>query len=247
MSSDASSKIDDGIYGDDYIALMDANPESRRTRRNFQEIALSLVKPGSTIFEFGSGPGVDAKHYAAHGCKVIAYDNDPRMCQSLVHHCARELRSDQIQLIEGPYQDFLSGNTRVACAPGSIDLITANFAPLTLVSDLQQLFATFALLTTAGGRVLASVLNPWFLGDLRYRWWWNNRKRYWREGEFAVPGALGPIWRRSSNRIAHSAASAFRLSGIYCGHATRNVSDHRSSHFLIRPAFRYLFLLFDKP
>jgi hypothetical protein len=54
------------------------------------------------------------------------------------------------------------------------DLVTSNFAPLNLIDALPELFAKFHALTAPNGRVLASVLSPNFLGDLKYRWWWQN-------------------------------------------------------------------------
>src|SRR5215470_3820163 len=51
-------------------------------------------------------------------------------------------------------------------------------------------------LTRGHGLVLASVLSPYYAGDLRYGWWWRNLIRLAREGRYFVPGAQARICRR---------------------------------------------------
>ena len=94
--------------------------------------------------------------------------------------------------------------------------MTSNFAPLNLIDDLRQLFALFRL-TGPGGAVLASVLSPYYLGDLRYRWWWRNAARLAREGRYAVPGAQALIWRRRLKDFATQCTPHFVLERVFPG------------------------------
>ncbi len=230
--------------GQEYVAAL--NESDRSARHAFQETVLKLAAPGSCLFDFGSGPGLDAKDYAARGFRVVAYDNDARMCQAFTAHCDAEIERGQVTLCQGPYQDFLA---RYAAAIGeryAIDLVTSNFAPLNLIEEPRELFSALHALTTARGKILASVLSPWFVGDMRYPWWWANRSRYQRDGRFCVAGASGGIFRRSRADFAAQAAPYFRLETVLRGRPQRPGTRLCSSGGAGLAMSRYMFLLFTK-
>jgi SAM-dependent methyltransferase len=204
------------LTGADYVAALDSRPSDRASRIAFQDLALSLAHPGARLFDFGCGPGIDARVYAEHGLEVGAYDVDPAMCGYFRKHCAPMIASGAIRLHSGSYEDFL----RSEVLPGSADvaLITANFAPLNLVGDLRPLFDRFASMLKPGGHVLVSVLNPLCVSDMKYAWWWRNVPRLAVRGEYSLPGAQAAIVRRMPGRIA-IAAQGFALIGIHADHA----------------------------
>ena len=76
------------ITGSDYVAALSARASDRRYRAHFQKVTLGLVPEGGALFDFGSGPGIDARYYAEHGRRVSAYDVDPLMCAHFAAHCA---------------------------------------------------------------------------------------------------------------------------------------------------------------
>jgi hypothetical protein len=128
---------------------------------------------------------------------------------------------------------------------GTIDLVTANFAPLSLVDEPHELFAKFHALTTAHGRVLISALNPYFLGDARYRWWWSNLARLWRQGHYVVKGEQFNVFRRSPANFAAVAAPYFSLKAVSRGLPTSAEVTARLGKSLLMSSL-YMFLLFEK-
>ncbi len=230
--------------GEEYVAAL--SESDRSARRAFQETVLELAAPGSCLFDFGSGPGLDAKDYAARGFRVVAYDNDPRMCQAFTAYCGAEIKRGQVTLYQGLYRDFLARQAAAIGERYAIDLVTSNFAPLNLIEQPRELFAALHALTTARGKILASVLSPWFVGDLRYPWWWANRSRYQRDGRFCVAGAGGGIFRRARADFAAQAAPYFRLETVLRGRPRRPGARLHSSGSASLAMSRYMFLLFAK-
>jgi hypothetical protein len=66
--------------------------------------------------------------------------------------------------------------------------VTANFAVLNLIDDLSRLFQMLARHMPLGGLILASVLNPFWLGDIKYRWWWRGLPLLLTRGKFRMKG-----------------------------------------------------------
>ncbi len=195
--------------GAEYAAAITARESDRRARAAFRELVLRLAPPGAALLDFGAGAGLDARYFAERGFRVRAYDNDPRMCEFLARHCRDLIASGAIALETGSYADFLAG----APAPpeGPLDVVTANFAPLNLIAHLPALFARLHALTGPQASIIASVLNPFFIGDARYGWWWRNLPRLWRTGRYALPGAQGEILRRTAADFAGQCAPWFSL------------------------------------
>jgi SAM-dependent methyltransferase len=184
-------------------------------RSVFQDLVLRTARPGAVIFDFGAGPGIDARFYAERGFTIAAYDVDPSMCEYFSTLCRKFIQTGQIRLDRGSYQDFLRHDA--VGDDGGIDLVTSNFAPLNLIGDLPALFEKFDALTGPNGMVLASVLSPYYIGDLKYAWWWRNMGRLWRDGHFSLPGAQGAIIRRRLAEFAAQSSPYFVLERVFRG------------------------------
>jgi SAM-dependent methyltransferase len=229
------------VTGAEYVAALEARLPDRESRRAFQTLALSLAQPNGTVFDFGCGPGIDARRYAERGLRVGAYDVDADMCEYFRGYCAAGLQRGDIALLPGSYGEFLAGHS--PSLEGEVTLVTANFAPLNLARDPAALFARFARLLVPGGRVLASVLNPLHAGDWHRGWWWRNLPRLLWHGQYAVPGAQGPITRYTSHRLLALAGPRFALEAAYADHADgAGLPARLRSGFALNS--RYLFLQF---
>lgn len=227
-----------------YIAAMQACDSDRRARQAFVDLALRSATPGDCILDFGAGPGIDARIYARHGLHVLAYDVDEQMSAAMTRHCADEIASGQVQLCQGDYRDFLERQVPSLRQRYAVQLVTANFAPLNLIDDPRALFAALHALTLPGALFLASVLNGDYLGDMRYRWWWANRRAYWLQGQFCVPGARGKIYRRSHRYFASAAMPYFKLQSVARGLPPVRPRARPTGWQLTTS--RYLFLLFAR-
>jgi SAM-dependent methyltransferase len=239
------------VTGAQYVRQITASESDRRARSAFQNLVLQVAPPGAALFDFGAGTGMDARFYAERGFTVLAYDVDPQMREFFALHCRDLIDSGRITLHGGGYRDFIAGG--VGGVRG-VDLITSNFAPLNLIEDLPELFAKFHALTGPGGRVLASVLSPYFVGDLKYGWWWGNLLRLWRDGYFAVRGAQAPIVRRRLADFAARSAPYFTLTRVFRGLpplperdcAGVDAGRDTLSAALRVSTCRFMFLLFEK-
>jgi SAM-dependent methyltransferase len=201
------------VTGAEYVRLLTARESDRCAREAFRARALALSAPGQRLYDFGAGPGLDARYYAEQGRLVEAYDIDPEMCTYFSEHCADLIARGTVVLHPTGFPQFLANAPREPAR--QIDLVTANFAPLNLVEDLGALFAAFAALVRPGGTVLASVLGPYYLGDLRYGWWWGNLPRLILHGRYAVEGAQARIWRRRLDEYAARCAPHFTLERVF--------------------------------
>jgi SAM-dependent methyltransferase len=231
---------------------MTALESDRLARSAFQSLVLRVAPPGGLLFDFGAGPGIDARLYAERGYTVAAYDVDPRMREFFAAYCRDLIDAGRVVLEGGGYREFLARGT-VRGVHG-IDLVTANFAPLNLIDDLQELFAKFHELTGPGGRVLASVLSPYFVGDMRYGWWWCNLLRLLRHGHYSVQGAQAPIARRRPANFAAQSEPYFMLKRVFRGlpppgkpdAAPIEVNGGAGCTGLRVSGCRFMFLLFEK-
>jgi SAM-dependent methyltransferase len=238
--------------GAEYVRQITAQESDRRTRSAFRDLVLSIAPPGAKLFDFGAGPGIDARFFAERGFKIDAYDVDPRMREFFADHCRDLIDSGRVTLDGSTYREFLS--IRTADSGRGADLVISNFAPLNLVDDLRELFGKFHALTGPKGKVLASVLSPCFIGDLRSRLWWRGASRLWRDGELFLPGPQAPYYRRLLFNFRTVSAPHFRLSRVFPG-----LPPSRGAHpngidlardgrfaWLHMARCRYVFLLFEK-
>ena len=224
-----------------YVSQITAQESDRRARAAFQDLVLRIAPPGAHLFDFGAGPGIDARIFAGRGFTVGAYDVDPRMAEFFTAHCRDAIQSGRVSLARGSYRQFLAG--AAPDAEHRAQLVISNFAPLNLVDDLRELFVKFDALTGPRGQVLASVLNPCFLSEMRARWWWRRAPRLWRDGELFLPGPQAPHYRRLLRHFRTVSAPYFRLTHVFAGMPP--IRDERSGRLQIARA-RYMFLLFDK-
>ncbi len=197
------------VSGEAYVAAINQTSADRECRAAFQSLVLRLAGQGGAVFDFGCGPGLDARHYAEQGLRVGAYDIDPDMRTYFSRHCADQIANGTVQQNSGSYEDFLRDPTPRGGV--SVDLIAANFAPLNLVPEPARLFEKFAGMLKPRGVVLLSVLDPLYPGDLRYAWWWRNVPRLLWRGEYSVAGTQAPITRYLPRRLARLAAPHFEL------------------------------------
>lgn len=238
--------------GAEYVSQITAQESDRRSRSAFCELVLRIAPPAAKLFDFGAGPGIDARFFAERGFTLDAYDVDPRMRDFFTHHCADLIDSGAVTLDGGTYREFLA--RRPAADRHRADLVISNFAPLNLVDDLRELFVKFSSLTGPKGKVLASVLSPWFIGDMRSRLWWRSAPRLWRDGELFLPGPQAPYYRRLLRNFHAVSAPHFRLSRVFRGlppsraRFSSGVDLQRDGRlaWLHIARCRYVFLLFEK-
>jgi len=254
MKASAASAAGSGsrgriVTGAEYVAQITAVKSDRLARTAFQQLALAVAPPRGRLLDFGCGTGLDARFYSGRGFTVVAYDVDPQMCEYFADHCRDLIEAGRVTLLRGTYAQFL------ACEELSgIDLVTSNFAPLNLIEDLRGLFARLHSVTAPGGMLLASVLSPYFVGDLKYGWWWRNLARLLRDGHYSVAGAQAPVVRRRLKDFAAQSAPYFRLTHVFRGlppirgNATPDVRAHTadSGAWLRAVSSRFMFLLFEK-
>lgn len=245
----ASSNLGAVITGAEYVSQITALKSDRRARQAFRSLALHLTRPGSRLLDFGAGTGMDARFYAENGLTVATYDVDSKMCEFCRDHCRDLIEAGRVSVNSGSYADFLARGL----SGRRVDLVTSNFAPLNLIEDLQPLFAKFDELTAPGGQLLASVINPTFLGDFRYAWWWRNILQLWRRGHYSVQGAQASIVRRRVANFASQCEPHFTLRRVFCGLAPydrpdllpREVTGDRFAA-LRATRCQFIFLLFEK-
>jgi SAM-dependent methyltransferase len=240
------------VVGAEYERAITASESDRRARSAFQNLVLSIAAPGAVLFDFGAGTGIDARVYAERGFTVGAYDVDPEMRQYFAMRCRGLIDAGRITLDAGSYPQFLASNA--VNGGRRVDLITSNFAPLNLITNLGALFEKFHVLTLPGGKLLVSVLNPYFIGDLKYSWWWRNGMRLWRVGHFSVTGAQASIIRRRLGDFARQSAPYFALQRVFPG-LPRYRGQHSDGIDMTRggrcawlrvATCRFMFLLFER-
>jgi SAM-dependent methyltransferase len=240
------------VTGAEYVEQITALESDRHARKAFHDLVLRIAPPGAALFDFGAGTGMDARFYAERGFTVAAYDVDAKMREYFAAYCRDLIDAGRVTLDSGDYRDFLARGK--AGGIPNIDLITSNFAPLNLVADLHELFAKFHALTGPTGRILASVLSPYFVGDLKYGWWWRNAPRLWRHGHFSLQGAQAPIIRRRLADFAAQGSRYFTLRRVFPGLPSpaqryvngADMSVDKRFTWLRMTTCRFMFLLFEK-
>ncbi|HXS26140.1 MAG TPA: methyltransferase domain-containing protein [Steroidobacteraceae bacterium] len=228
--------------GEEYIRAITRLEADRRARSAFHDLVTSLAPSGAGIFDFGCGPGIDAKCYAQQGYRVVAYDADERMCATFAEHCEPQLRSGQVELLRGNYRQFLDVLAPTIRDRFEISMVTANFAPLNMIEDLHELFSRLHACTLPRAKVVASVLHPYFVIDMRHRWWWRNRGR----GCFGVASMAGTVYRRSFDDFARQAAPYFTLEGIARGLPGSRFRSSKRASWTALATSRYAFLRFSR-
>jgi len=174
-----------------------ASPRDQAVRDRFQKMALDLLPEGADVLDFGAGTGIDAKAYAASGHPTFVYEPSPAMGEYLARYCRDEIARKSIITVASP----------LAC---QVQAVTANFAVLNHFADHAALFEELSRVVRQGGFVLASMLNPYYLGDARYGWWRANVMNLVRSGRYAIDSE-SRIHRFAPRVVARAAAPYFRL------------------------------------
>ncbi|RDI98770.1 methyltransferase domain-containing protein [Dyella solisilvae] len=183
--------------GEQYHAFMLGSQRDRAVRERFQKLALGLMPAGAGLLDFGAGTGIDAKAYAASGHPTFVYEPSEPMRACLARYCRDEIARETVVTLTSP----------LAC---KVQAVTADFAVLNHIEDHAALFEELSHVVQAGGFVLASMLNPYYLGDARYDWWRANLVNLVRHGHYAIPSE-SRIHRFSPGFMARAAAPYFHL------------------------------------
>lgn len=183
--------------GQQYHEFILASRRDRRVRDVFQEMALDLLPTGGNVLDFGAGTGIDAKVYAAHGHRTFVYEPSDAMRAYLTEYCRDEIECKTVIAAAQPLTQ-------------KIQAVTANFAVLNHFEDHTSLFDEFSRVIDPGGFVLASMLNPFYLGDARYGWWRANLLNLVRRGRYPCPSE-SHIHRFSPRVVVRAAMPHFRL------------------------------------
>jgi SAM-dependent methyltransferase len=151
-----------------------SGPNEVLARKAFQALVARYVPAGSTLLDFGCGTGLDAMEYARLGYRVLAYDNSRGMVAQLEQRCAAQIASGRISTSDAAYPAFPKQLSQWP-APHAV---TANFAVLNSIRDLQPLFEEFAGRLAAPGWMIVSLLNPIHWSKMKTRDWWRDALRH---------------------------------------------------------------------
>src|SRR4029077_9379575 len=106
------------LAGAEYVKQITSLESDRRARAAFQDLVLRIAPPGAALFDFGAGPGIDARFFAERGFTIEAYDVDPRMREFFADHCRDFIDSGRVTLDSRGYRQFVGGtaadNARLA-------------------------------------------------------------------------------------------------------------------------------------
>lgn len=189
--------VDNMHTGEQYHNFFLTSQRDLAVRDRFQKMALNLLAKEADILDFGAGTGIDAKAYASNGHTTFVYEPSESMREHLMSYCSDEIVSKTVIKIESPF----------AC---KVQAVTANFAVLNHIADQASLFEDLSGVVQRGGFVLASMLNPYYLGDARYGWWRKNLINLMRNGRYAIDSE-SRIHRFAPSVVARAAAPYFRL------------------------------------
>jgi 2-polyprenyl-3-methyl-5-hydroxy-6-metoxy-1,4-benzoquinol methylase len=159
-------------------------PSDLWVRAAFWEFVEARLSPRRTILDFGCGTGHDAVHYASRGHRVLAYDNSAGMVDELRRKHLEQVARGEIDAWSCPYEDVAS--TLHSRAP--IHAVTANFAVVNHLPDVDAWLQMLAGSTTPDSRVFVSSLNACYLPELRRPAFWMRFLRYGREPGVPVAG-----------------------------------------------------------
>lgn len=182
--------------GKTYHEFMLGSARDKKVRERFQRLVFRMMPPDGTILDFGAGTGIDAACYAAKGYRVLVHEPQEPNLSFLTEQCREQIASGSITVSD-------------LSATRNVDMIVANFAVLNLIGDHRALFAKFAGLVAPRGLVLASLLNPFFLGDAHYGWWRRNLRALAADGAYTVDGEFGRIFRFAPSIVRLAARPDF--------------------------------------
>ena len=183
--------------GEQYHKFMLSSRRDQAVRDQFQQMALNLLPDGEDVLDFGAGTGIDAKAFAANGHRTFVYEPSEAMHGYLTKYCHVEIACKSIITVPSP----------LAC---KVQAVTADFAVLNHFESHALLFEEFSRVVHHGGFVLASMLNPYYLGDARYGWWRANLMNLLLHGHYAITSE-SDIHRFTPGAVARAAWPYFQL------------------------------------
>lgn len=189
--------------GEQYHNVILTSSRDRQVRDRFQKMVLGLLPAAADILDFGAGTGIDARDYAARGHQTFVYEPSQAMRDYLAQYCRDEIAKKTIVTVPSPLD----------CR---VQAVTANFAVLNHLADHVLLFEQLSHVVHRGGFVLASMLNPYYLGDARYRWWRANLLNLVRRGQYGI-SSESHIHRFAPRVVERAAAPYFRLERLTPG------------------------------
>jgi hypothetical protein len=100
------------VTGEAYVEAITSRESDRRARAAFQDLVLRIARPGAALFDFGAGPGLDARLYAERGFTVTAYDIDPKMREFFSVYCREFIETGKILLYGAAIENSWTGTTQ---------------------------------------------------------------------------------------------------------------------------------------
>ena len=146
---------------DDYERLVDS-PQVRAVRECFWHRAEAMLPEAARVLDFGAGSGLDARHFAALGHSVTAFDVSEGMLRVLKQKSAEQVAAGAIVPILGPGAE--ARRELVARAP--FDAVLCNFAVFSTLPRLDETFRLFGELVRPGGAALICIQNPWYIEEV---------------------------------------------------------------------------------
>ena len=177
----------------EYDEQVDGLAINRALRGAFRARVSEIAGPGGRILDFGCGTGTDAEWYARQGQQVFAYDISTGMMDVLRARCADAIAGGRITPLVGSLHDLERALHDLEGALHDrppLDAVAANFAALNHVDDLQDVLARLASYLTPGGALVASLLNPLYRGEMRWRSWCRTQATSWWRGGVTLRGEV---------------------------------------------------------
>jgi SAM-dependent methyltransferase len=150
---------------DDYDAIMDDDRSNGIVRREVADKFLNMVTPGR-VLDFGGGTGSDLGWLTDHYYHVIFCEPSSRMRQLAIRRHNRKILPGHVEFLSGAAVDFTDWNRNLPFYPPA-DAILANFAVINCIANIDLLFRNLSLVVRPGGDLIALVLRPKILHNLR--------------------------------------------------------------------------------
>lgn len=196
---------------------------TRAMRQRFLRLVRSQADPPGPILDFGCGTGVDARWYACAGYRVLAYDPSAGMLARLRRRCAGAIRTGRVVPVAGDVAACLHAARGMA----PFGCIASNFSAFNHVEDPEPLLRDLAGLLAPGGRIVLSLMNPWYWRDLRGGWWWRARLASLRYRGRFVAGEENRVVRHEPLRLGRGAGlRRVSLQGARFGGAWGRLPGH---------------------
>ncbi len=131
-----------------------ANPILPSWRSRVYRHVSGFLEPGSHILELNSGTGIDARHFASLGHRVLATDASAGMVAQLLEKISGAGKGDAVQCVQLAFEDLdqLEGN---------FDYVFSNFGGLNCLEDLNKVVRHLPRLLKPGSYVTWVIMPPY--------------------------------------------------------------------------------------